>query len=141
MKILNKTAAVLCFAAILTLSACDKSDRSSTQLAKDMVQVAEQEKQQAPEKRHQAMLEELNVTHYRNFDGDYSDIYTFEIDGVKCIAIFKAGLSCDYNDEHIAKNLAAKEKRLAAKAAAQNNQLEQITEAQLEVQRQQRAGR
>ena len=138
MKILNKTV-VLCLTAILTLSACGKKDNSSTRLGEDIVQIKEQEKQQAPTKRHQAMLEELNVTRYRNFDGYGNDIYTFEIDGVKCITVDKNGISCDYNDEHIAKNLVAKEKRLAAKAVAQNNQLEQITEAQLEVQRQQRA--
>ena len=110
MKILNKTAAVLCFAAILTLSACGKSDRSSTRLGEDIVQIKEQEKQQDPTKRHQAMLEELNVTRYRNFDGYGNDIYTFEIDGVKCITVgncqnfasnLKNFLDLIFNTEHI----------------------------------------
>ena len=124
MKILNKTAAlsVLCFAAILTLSACsDKRQKGNERLAKEMAQVTEQNKKQEPEKRHQAMLEELNVIRYRNFDGYNHDIYTFELDGVKCITVARNSISCDWNDEHIAKNLAAKEKRLAAKATAQSN--------------------
>ena len=144
MKILNKTAAlsVLCFAAILTLSACsDKRQKGNERLAKEMVQTAEQSKKQEPEYRHQAMLEELNVTRYYNFDGYNHSIYTFEIDGVKCITVDKKGVSCDWNDEHIAKNLAAKEKRLAAKVAQSNKQLEQIEETRLELQRQQGAGR
>lgn len=146
MKILNKTAAlsVLCLAAILTLSACsDKRQKGNERLAKEMAQVTEQNKKQEPEKRHQAMLEELNVIHYHNFDGYNHSIYTFEIDGVKCIVtdMKGTGISCDYNDEHIAKNLADKEKRLAAKVAQSNKQLEQIEETRLELQRQQGAGR
>lgn len=119
MKILNKTAAlsVLCLVAILTLSACsDKRQKGNERLAKEMAQVTEQNK-----KRHQAMLEELNVIRYRNFDGYNHDIYTFELDGVKCITVERNGISCDWNDEHIAKNLAPKEKRLAAKTTAQSN--------------------
>lgn len=144
MKILNKTAAVLCLAAILTLSACgNERQKGNERLAKEMVQTAEQSKKQEPEKRHQAMLEELNVIHYHNFDGYNHSIYTFEIDGVKCIVtdMKGTGISCDYNDEHIAKNLADKEKRLAAKVAQSNKQLEQIEETRLELQRQQGAGR
>ena len=145
MKILNKTAAlsVLCLVAILTLSACsDKRQKGNERLAKEMTQVTEQQKKQAPENRHQAMLEELNVIRYRNFDGYNHSIYTFEIDGVKCITVERNGISCDWNDEHIAKNLAAKEKRLAAKAVVQSNkQLEQMEDAHLELQRQQGAGR
>ena len=82
-----------------------------------------------------------NLTHYHNFDGYNHSIYTFEIDGVKCIVVSNNAISCDYNDEHIAKNLAAKEKRLAAKVAQSNKQLEQIEETRLELQRQQGAGR
>ena len=144
MKILNKTAAVLCLAATLTLSACgNERQKGNERLAKSMAETVQRNKEQEPEKRHQAMLEELNVTRYYNFDGYNHSIYTFEIDGVKCIVtdMRGTGISCDYNDEHIAKNLAAKEKRLAAKVAQSNKQLEQIEETRLELQRQQGAGR
>ena len=144
MKILNKTAAVLCLAATLTLSACgNERQKGNERLAKSMAETVQRNKEQELEKRHQAMLEELNVTRYHNFDGYNHSIYTFEIDGVKCIVtdMRGTGISCDYNDEHIAKNLAAKEKRLAAKVAQSNKQLEQIEETRLELQRQQGAGR
>ena len=77
-----------------------------------MAETAEQDKKQEPERRHQEMLKKLNVVVYKGaFPASSDDIQIFEIDGVKCIAVYRVGLSCDYNDKH----LADKQKRIQAK--------------------------
>lgn len=104
----------LSLCSILSLSACSKSERvkSNEELAKSMAEIAEQDKKQEPKRRHQEMLKKLNVVVYKGaFPASSGDIQTFEIDGVKCIAVYRVGLSCDYNDKHPAD----KQKRIQAK--------------------------
>ena len=139
MKQFIKSLWFLSLCSILSLSACGKDERASAKLAKSMAKTAEQEKKQEPKRHYQKMLEALNVVVYeRALTGGSSDIYTFEIDGVKCIAVYRVGLSCDYNDEHIAQNLAAKQKRLQAKSEQEFQQIvKKMEESRLEAQRQQ----
>ena len=114
MKQFIKSLWFLSLCTMLSLSACSKSERvmSKEEFAKSMAETAEQDKKQEPERRHQEMLKKLNVVVYKGaFPASSDDIQIFEIDGVKCIAVYRVGLSCDYNDKH----LADKQKRIQAK--------------------------
>ncbi|MBQ9259492.1 MAG: hypothetical protein IJ187_06550 [Neisseriaceae bacterium] len=116
----------------LSITACGKSNKYDRDFAKEQAKIEAERKKREPEERHQRMLEELNVIRYHNFDGYNHSIYTFEIDGVKCIVtdMKGTGISCDYNDAHIAQNLAAREKRREAKKEQEREQYRILLEGQ-----------